>query len=366
VDSDHDGLSDDAEVRRYGTDPRKRDSDGDGLGDGDEIHRYHTNPRRSDGDHDGLTDGAEARRYRTDPRKRDTDGDRLSDGDEIHRYHTNPLKRDSDGDGYGDRAEVLQGTDPRAPRSRPGFPAADNTGVPAGTTLTPYTGPDTITTPNTVIDGQDINTCLTIRTTGVVIRNSKITCTAATGFYGILVYDGTSDNVALYDTEITCGGSENTALAQSNISGYRLNIHNCANGASVTQNSMLQDSYLHDWTCCTDNHPDGIQFNCCAASNITLRHNTITGQNNDGSPGNSSIIMNNSGDTNILIEKNLFYGGGWTVYCSVSATNERLTANHFSRKLYPKVGNYGPSVQCSDKIQSGNVYHETGQALNLR
>ena len=122
-DTDHDGLSDDAEVRRYHTDPRKRDTDRDGLDDGAEVRRYKTNPRNEDTDRDGLSDGAEVGRYHTDPRRRDTDRDGLYDGDEVRRYHTNPLERDSDGDGYGDRVEVNKGTDPRDPRSRPGFPA---------------------------------------------------------------------------------------------------------------------------------------------------------------------------------------------------------------------------------------------------
>ena len=51
-------LSDDAEVRRYHTDPRGRDTDGDGLLDGAEVNRYHTNPRQRDTDRDGLTDNA--------------------------------------------------------------------------------------------------------------------------------------------------------------------------------------------------------------------------------------------------------------------------------------------------------------------
>ncbi len=63
-DTDHDGLSDDAELRRYHTDPRKRDTDRDGLTDGAEVLRYKTNPRKSDSDRDGLTDGAEVRATR--------------------------------------------------------------------------------------------------------------------------------------------------------------------------------------------------------------------------------------------------------------------------------------------------------------
>ena len=141
-------------MRRYHTDPRKRDTDRDGLSDGDEVRRYHTSPRKRDSDGDGLNDGAEMRRYHTDPRKRDTDRDGLSDGDEVRRYHTRPLERDSDGDGYIDRAEIRASTNPLSRRSRPGFPREDTTGVPAGTALTTYTGPSTILTPNTVIEGR--------------------------------------------------------------------------------------------------------------------------------------------------------------------------------------------------------------------
>ena len=118
-DTDRDGLSDDAEVRRYRTDPRGRDTDGDGLLDGAEVSRYRTNPRSRDTDRDGLTDNVEVRRYHTDPRKRDTDRDGLLDGAEVNRYHTNPRNRDTDRDGWSDRAEIRAGTNPRDRRSRP-------------------------------------------------------------------------------------------------------------------------------------------------------------------------------------------------------------------------------------------------------
>ncbi len=39
LDSDKDGLSDFAEVHKYGTDPKKTDSDGDGIADGDWLER---------------------------------------------------------------------------------------------------------------------------------------------------------------------------------------------------------------------------------------------------------------------------------------------------------------------------------------
>ena len=185
-DTDHDGLSDDAEIHRYHTDPRKRDTDHDGLSDGAEVLRYKTNPRKPDSDRDGLTDGTEVCRYHTNPRSKDTDRDGLTDGDEVLRYRTDPLKRDTDGDGYGDRLEVSKGKDPRNPRDRPGFPGADNTGVPPGIVLSPYTGPSTISTPNTLIEGKTMG-CIVVTVPGVVIRNSKISCD---GFYAVGSYEG--------------------------------------------------------------------------------------------------------------------------------------------------------------------------------
>ena len=112
-DTDGDGLSDTAELRRYGTDPRRPDTDRDGLIDRDEVRRYRTDPLKRDTDGDGLSDRAEVRRYKTNPRKPDTDGDGLRDRAEVQRYHTDPRKRDTDGDGRSDREELRAGTNPR-------------------------------------------------------------------------------------------------------------------------------------------------------------------------------------------------------------------------------------------------------------
>jgi hypothetical protein len=61
----------------------------------------------------------EVRRYHTDPRKRDTDRDGILDGAEVNRYRTNPRARDTDRDGWSDRAEIRAGTNPRDRRSHP-------------------------------------------------------------------------------------------------------------------------------------------------------------------------------------------------------------------------------------------------------
>ena len=374
-DTDHDGLSDEAETRRYHTDPRKRDTDHDGLTDGAEVLRYKTNPRKPDSDRDGLTDGAEIGRYHTNPRSKDTDRDGLIDGDEVVRYRTDPLKRDTDGDGYGDRIEVSKGKDPRNPRDRPGFPGEDNTGVPPGTTLSAYTGPEKITTPNTVVDGKIVG-CIEVSAPGVVIRNSKISCN---GFVAVASFDGAyvGTPLLLEDSEIDCQNTSGTGISSANITARRLNVHGCENGFSISQNVTVEDSYIHDMYNSSEAHTDGIQMDTghfvngqlvSGVVNITIRHNTIYGMGADGSFGTSAIIDHSfAANTNILIDSNLLAGGAVALYCSIgfTGTNYVVTNNHFSTKFKSTVGYYGISSDCSDQTQSGNVIHQTGKPVTL-
>jgi hypothetical protein len=125
IDSDGDGLPDGVEILYFGTDPNNADTDGDGSDDGQEIV-FGTNPLVPDdftasgfvdSDGDGLPDNAEVNEFGTDPANPDTDGDGLLDGDEVFNF-INPLSLDTDNDGLFDGDEVLQyGTDPTLPDS---------------------------------------------------------------------------------------------------------------------------------------------------------------------------------------------------------------------------------------------------------
>jgi hypothetical protein len=328
-----------------------------------------------DTDRDGLSDSVEVRRYHTNPRKRDTDGDRLTDADEIRRYHTSPLRRDTDKDGYSDGTEVLKGTDPRSRRTRPGFPRADTTGVPAGTTLTAYTGPSTISTPDSVITGKRMG-CVRVAAAGVVIRRSKISCSSRSPAVESRDGDYLGTPLLLEDSEIDCGDTSGTAIGDANVTARRLNIHRCENGFDINQNITVEDSYIHDLYNSEEAHADGIQlsfghwngsgFVCCAL-NVTIRHNTIFGMGDDASFATSAIISNGGGDKNILIENNLLAGGAYTLYCEQNAkgSDYRVLDNRFSTRFSAKVGYYGPATECSDETQSGNAYHETGKPLRL-
>jgi len=91
-DIDGDGLSNLAEVYVYKSDPNLADSDHDGLSDDQEI-KLNLSPRNSDSDNDGLMDGTEVA-LSTNPRTFDTDGDELSDSLEVRVLNTDPLTAD--------------------------------------------------------------------------------------------------------------------------------------------------------------------------------------------------------------------------------------------------------------------------------
>src|SRR5262249_33530563 len=90
IDSDGDGIPDDAELR-LGLDP------------------HDPTDALLDADHDGLTNLQEFQAG-TDIHKADSDGDGLTDAQEILLYHTNPLLVSTDGSGIPDGIEVQTGT----------------------------------------------------------------------------------------------------------------------------------------------------------------------------------------------------------------------------------------------------------------
>jgi hypothetical protein len=360
-----------------------RDRDHDRIADRWEK-RYHLSTSRKsakgDPDRDGLRNLREFR-LRTHPRRKDTDRDGLRDRAEVRRHHTNPRKRDTDRDGYGDGVEVRAGTNPRDRASQPsvgsspsGFPDASSTGVPAGTALSAYAGPSTISVPGTVVDGRTLG-CVRVTAPGVLIRRSKISCAG-----GYAVYSGDGDYagapLVIEDSEIDCKNSGGTALGEANFTVRRVNIHGCENGGDINQSVVIEDSYIHDLYNGASAHTDGLQFASghveggtivAGSLNVTIRHNTIFGMGADGSFGTSAIISNRGGDTNVLIEHNLLAGGAVAIYCEQGATgsNYRVLGNAFTRRFSQTVGFYGVSTDCSDETQSGNYILETGQPLSL-
>jgi hypothetical protein len=248
-----------------------------------------------------------------------------------------------------------------------GWPDASNTGVPAGTALTNYTGSMTINTPGTVLNGITTGGTITILANNVTIKNSKI------GSVTIGI-PGTSGNTQpaptgtiIQDCTIDGGsGGVNTGI-WGNGTFLRNNIAHAENPITpyftLAAGTLIQDNYIHDLS--SPNaapHYDGIQMDG-GFSNVTIRHNTIDNENDN----TSDIMIDNyfGPISNIVVDNNrLLKGGDFTIYVSNSFTggpvsNVSVTNNHMTSAQYGYFAFY-----TSNPTECGNVNDTTGASLD--
>ncbi|MCB2177402.1 MAG: right-handed parallel beta-helix repeat-containing protein [Actinomycetales bacterium] len=253
------------------------------------------------------------------------------------------------------------------------FPSASNTGVPAGVSLTTYTGPSTITAAGTVIDGKLVTKPLVIAASAsnVTIRNSKI---SAEGYW-LVLNDAGAKNLQIIDTELDGKGnaSGDAAVAGYNYTLTRVNIHGTVDGLKLGANVTVQDSYIHDLVMTSDSHNDGMQS--LGSDDVLIRHNTII----IGKGSTSAILLStgSGAQRDFTIDSNLVGGGAFTIYGGYEpgvdslsqVSNIVITNNRVTTQIYPNGGAYGPftSVGSAAVTMRGNVWHDgpkAGQAIN--
>ena len=160
------------------------------------------------------------------------------------------------------------------------FPGPSNTGVPAGTQLTNYTGPCTITTANTVIDKKTVNCVLDIRAQNVQITNSLINgrvyvddtrCASISSTDGSITNPGTA-SFTITDSTVVTNEILNRALTYCNYTATRVNLSG-GGSTAICINCTIQDSYLHD----PQEDPDGHAHNSTVRMGAkgNLIHNTL-------------------------------------------------------------------------------------------
>ena len=221
------------------------------------------------------------------------------------------------------------------------WPNATNTGVPAGTTLTP-SGSLTITTPGTVISGLNITGVVTIKASNVTLENCKIT---SASFFAIVAQAGVT-GVVIKNCEIDGGGlsNPNTGTYGVYIEGGGVTVSNCnihGVGSGVTINggpALIENNYIHDLNAGPGTHYNGIQYNGGGTAGlIDIEHNTIINQNNQT---DAVMIDNQFGPVNgVTVNNNLLVGGDYTVYDddhfnSNPSANVSITTNHLGTGLY--------------------------------
>lgn len=240
------------------------------------------------------------------------------------------------------------------------WPGPNNTGVPAGTTLTVVNHDVTVSTAGAVIDKQDIRGCLTVNAPGVKVINSKIHGTCGTDVVGHFVpaHDGNPSPagaapLTITDSEISCNNGPGTAVGDTNIVLTRVNIWGCENGGDLDGSITVTDSYIHDLWANSVSHTDGFQITE-VGHNITFTHNSI-----DALTDATSAIISSPKSRNILVQHNLLGGGAYSLYCAQDAGSSYQAINN----VFRRDAAYGPWTNCAGDTTSGNIWADTGKAL---
>jgi hypothetical protein len=268
------------------------------------------------------------------------------------------------------------------------FPSAANTGVPTGTALSAYTGPTTISTCGTVINGKLLPNGITITASNgstdpsnpcVTIENSKINGVVFTG------YSNTGPTIIKDSEIIGQDGSTTPPLWQWNWYGYQLNVHGGRGQPDCDGPCGLYNSYVHDEAYVGATHMQAFETNGNFAGQITLNHNTFfcdpsgTATGGGGCAGDVSFFGDNSAISNTLVTNNLFMAStgqfGFCVYTGgyesskayPNGTNLVWTGNTFQRGPSGKCGSAGPVADWkanTGNVWTGNVWDD-GTPLNM-
>lgn len=220
------------------------------------------------------------------------------------------------------------------------WPGPNNTGVPAGTTLTAYTGPYLITTAGTVIDSKLINcTDFEVRAASVVIKNSKVNCNITLD--GDL--SGSSGwSLTVQDSEVNGGPVDLPAIGSANVTVLRSNVYGGHNGVQCdekTVSCLIQDSWIHGQYQPQnyDSHLGG--FLSDGGQNITIKHNFIVcdaAVNNvgGGCTGDINLIPNFAAINGALIEHNLLGANIDSSFCTYGGEKPGSPTPHSYNVVY--------------------------------
>jgi hypothetical protein len=155
-------------------------------------------------------------------------------------------------------------TPPATPPPTTGWPGPDNTGVPAGTTLTPWTGSCDITTPGLVIDARVFTCDVTVRATGVRITRSRIN--------GFLDNTDTAGTFTATDSEIAQPGvRELTSVGDHGFTLLRVEVSGGNRGVYCRLSCDVRDSWIHGQRITATWHASAVRME----QGLTLVHNTL-------------------------------------------------------------------------------------------
>jgi hypothetical protein len=245
-----------------------------------------------------------------------------------------------------------------------GYPDTTNTGVPAGTTLTP-SGSITASTNGQVIDGKDITGSVTIAADNVTIRNSRV-FTDNSGSTAVININDGADNFTLEDSEV--GGNGSTTNAPE--SGVWNHYNNP--GAQVIRSyihgspdnwegrvDLVKDSYMVVDAALPGSHDENIYVWC---TTVNVDHSTLINHHEQTATVFGDTL--GCGGNDYTVTDSLLAGGGFTLYSQAAGESHSIpdaktvvTGNRFARCLGTTKYNSGSGgTTCSAGPDSNGVF----------
>ena len=244
-----------------------------------------------------------------------------------------------------------------------GFPGPHDTGVPLGTDLQP-SGSVTVTEDGRVVEGLDVDGCVSVKADDVVIRNVRIRCG---GKQRAIVVEGEDRGLVVEDSEIDGLGSTEVAVGWSGYTLRRVNAHSLLDGPRLGTGVTVEDSWVHDMVRHEDFHGDALQSN--GGEGIVVRGNTLVPT--DTSTGdllNAAVQLgaeNDSGRlTDVLVEGNYLDGGNYAVNVR---DDDGLSGVVLRGNVFGDGSRYGPVIAPERRVEveGDNRDRRSGAAVEV-
>lgn len=261
-----------------------------------------------------------------------------------------------------------------APAGAP-FPGPDDTGVPNGVSLAPFTGSCSLDVADTVIVGKIIECDLVIRASGIVIRNSEIV--------GRIVSNEEDASITVEDSTID-GGAQETFPTVSflNVTLRRVEVKGGQHSVQCSANCDIENSWLHGQYIEPGSQGHLNAFISNGGSNMRLYHNTLhCSVEPTGTGGGCTADLSLFGDfgaiSNVVIQSNLFKsnstGAGYCLQAGWAPGKQYpdpekvvVSDNVFERGENGKCGIFGPFTAFNPaglgNVWSNNAWDD-GQSL---